>query len=73
MPQETYDTHLQWMMDGVVPPEHEPQMTWGMECCERFWADFISYDPRLPEDLQIFIVRLQTTDPERARYLREGK
>lgn len=63
-------THLQWMMDGVVPPEHEPQMVWGMECCERFWADFISYDPRLPEDLQIFIVRLDY-DPERAKYLRE--
>ena len=23
------------------------------------WCDFVSYDPRLPEDLQLFVVRLE--------------
>jgi hypothetical protein len=25
----------------------------------REWCDFVSYDPRLPEDLQLFVVRLE--------------
>jgi hypothetical protein len=25
----------------------------------RKWCDFVSYDPRLPEDLQLFVVRLE--------------
>jgi hypothetical protein len=33
-------------------------MYWEMGCCERLWADFVSYDPRLPEDLQLFVCRL---------------
>jgi hypothetical protein len=24
----------------------------------RQWCDFVSFDPRLPEDLQLFVVRL---------------
>lgn len=51
-------THLNWMLAGVVPEKHRPQMYWEMVCCERLWADFVSYDPRLPEDLQLFICRL---------------
>jgi hypothetical protein len=25
----------------------------------RQWCDFVSFDPRLPEDLQLFVVRLE--------------
>jgi hypothetical protein len=25
----------------------------------REWCDFVSYDPRLPEDLQLFVARLE--------------
>jgi hypothetical protein len=28
----------------------------------RTWCDFVSYDPRVPEHLQIFIVRLDRDD-----------
>jgi predicted phage-related endonuclease len=66
----TTTTHLEWMMEGKVPAEHEPQCTWGMEIWGRKYADFVSFDPRLPEDLRIFVVRLDY-DPERAKYLRE--
>jgi putative phage-type endonuclease len=62
-------THLEWMMQGGIPPEHEPQCMWGLEVWGRKYADFVSFDPRLPEDLRIFVVRLDY-DPERAKYLR---
>lgn len=51
-------THIRWMMAGTVPEEHQPQMLWNMACCERAWWDFVSFDPRLPEGLKTFIVRL---------------
>ena len=49
-------THLRWMLEGVVPEEHRPQMTWEMVCCEATWGHFVSYDPRLPEELRMFVV-----------------
>lgn len=49
--------HLEWMLAGVAPEEHHYQMLWVMDCCERDWCDFMSFDPRLPGHLQRFIVR----------------
>ena len=51
-------THLKWRDAGVVPPEHEPQCMAGIDCCEREWWDFVSYVPSLPDELQLFQVRL---------------
>jgi YqaJ-like viral recombinase domain len=51
-------THLAYMATGAVPEEYQHQMLWNMACAEREWWDFASYDPRLPEKLRIFIVRM---------------
>jgi predicted phage-related endonuclease len=51
-------THLDWMEDGKVPTKHIPQIMAQMSVTGRKWCDFVSYDPRLPEDLQLFIVRV---------------
>lgn len=50
-------THLQYLVDGKVPTHYQPQMLWQMACTERQWCDFVSFDPRLPEHLQLFIRR----------------
>lgn len=55
-------THLQYMADGVVPEQYQPQMLWQMACCERAWCDFVSYDPDLPEDFQLFVKRFPRND-----------
>jgi putative phage-type endonuclease len=52
-------THIDWLLAGVVPSEHVKQMQWQMECMDREWCDFVSYDPRLPVDLQLFIIRCE--------------
>ena len=57
-------THIRWMLDGQVPEEHQPQMFFYMACTGRKWLDFVSFDPRLPEPLQLFIERLEAI-PER--------
>jgi len=55
-------THIKWLMAGVVPEEHQDQCLWNMACCQRQWWDFMSYDPRLPEGLRVFMVRMPRDD-----------
>lgn len=55
-------THLTWMEAGVVPPEHIPQIQGQMAVTGRKWVDFVSFDPRFPEGLQLFVVRVQRDD-----------
>lgn len=53
-------THLAWMLGGVIPVEHMPQMLGEFSCCPgREWCDFVSFDPRLPEHLQLFRRRFE--------------
>ena len=55
-------THLQYLLAGVAPAQYQLQMLWQMACTERAWCDFVSFDPRLPEDLQLLIVRFERDD-----------
>lgn len=57
-------THLDWRLDGVVPKKHQPQMLAQLACTRRKWVDFVSFDPRLPEKLQLFVVRFQPDQKE---------
>ena len=52
-------THLQYLLAGEVPAKYKPQMLWQMACTELSWCDFVSFDPRLPDNLQLFIVRFE--------------
>lgn len=52
-------THLSWMLAGVIPLEHQPQMLAEMACTGRAWCDFVSFDPRLPAHLQLFVRRFE--------------
>lgn len=55
-------THLNTILMDEVPAEHIPQITWQLACTRRAWCDFVSYDPRLPEHLQLFIKRVYAKD-----------
>jgi putative phage-type endonuclease len=55
-------THLQYVLAGTVPTTYQPQMLWQMACTERKWCDFVSFDPRLPADLQLLVVRMERDD-----------
>ena len=52
-------THLDTLLSQKVPSKYITQMTWQMVCAGRKWCDFVSYDPRLPENLQLFIERIE--------------
>jgi len=64
-------THIDYLLAGVVPAKYQNQMLWQMECTGRKWCDFVSYDPRLPIDLQLFIVRFERDD-EALKKIRDG-
>lgn len=50
-------THMNWYLAGVIPLEHTFQMTAELAVTGREWCDFVSFDPRLPEPLQLFVRR----------------
>jgi putative phage-type endonuclease len=52
-------THIDTLLTQTVPTKYITQMQWQMRCCERQWCDFVSFDPRLPQDLQLFVKRVE--------------
>jgi putative phage-type endonuclease len=52
-------THIQTLLDQKVPEKYNTQMQWQMACTERHWCDFVSFDPRMAEGLQLFIKRVE--------------
>lgn len=51
-------THIETVLTEKVPTKYIPQMQWQMACTQRKWCDFVSFDPRMPEGLQLFIQRV---------------
>ena len=55
-------THLKTLLSGLPDNRYITQMMWQMACAGRAWCDFVSYDPRFPEDIQLFVVRVNRDD-----------
>lgn len=49
--------HMRTWRDGM-PKDHMPQVQGGMWVIGLHWIDFISYDPRAPEHLRVYIERI---------------
>lgn len=47
-------THLESIMTGHIKEQYLVQMLWQMACCGFERVDYISYDPRFPENAQYF-------------------
>lgn len=54
-------THIDTLLKGM-PAEHLPQIHGAMWITGRQWWDFVSFDPRLPERLQLYIQRVKRDD-----------
>jgi putative phage-type endonuclease len=51
-------THIEYLMDRAPPQKYFYQMQWQMACTGAEWCDWVSYDPRMPENLQLLVVRI---------------
>lgn len=52
-------THIQTLLDQKVPEKYITQMQWQMACTQRQWCDFVSFDPRMADGLQLFVKRIE--------------
>lgn len=50
--------HIETVLTATVPDEYLPQIHWEMACANRSWSDFVSFDPRLPDHLSLFVKRV---------------
>lgn len=51
--------HYAYLKGKVLPAEHAPQVIHGFYVTGAEFCDFQSFDPRMPEKLQTFIVRVE--------------
>lgn len=55
-------THIDTLLSGVVAGKYITQMQFQMACTGRRWCDFVSFDPRMPADLRLFVRRVVRDD-----------
>jgi len=52
-------THIETLQGGSIKGVYLKQMQWQMECTGRQWCDFVSFDPRLPAEMQLHVTRVE--------------
>ena len=54
--------HIEIMMNESPPEKWMIQMQWQMACTARDWCDFVSFDPRMPPEMNLVIIRVDRDD-----------
>lgn len=58
-------THIETLKGGKsVPKKYRLQAQWQMACTGRQWADYVSYDNRMPEHMRFWTKRIARDDVE---------
>lgn len=55
-------THIETLLGSPIDRKYIVQMQWQMACTGRKWCDFVSYDPRLPEEMALHVLRAHRDD-----------
>ena len=55
-------THIATLLGSTTPKKYLTQIQWQMACTGRKWTDYVSFDPRLPPALQLFVQRIERDD-----------
>lgn len=55
-------THIDTLLNETIAGKYVDQVQWQMACTGRTWCDYVSYDPRLPLDMQLFVKRVLRDD-----------
>jgi putative phage-type endonuclease len=55
-------THIETLLSESVPNKYYTQMQFQLACTGRKWCDFVSFDNRLPKELQVFVKRVPRDD-----------
>jgi putative phage-type endonuclease len=60
----TTTTYTEWVIGGVVPEQHKPQMLAQLSVTGRKWVDFIAFDPRVKVGSQHFLRRFEPAESD---------
>ena len=52
-------TLIDQLLNKTIPDKYFKQMQWQMDCTDRKWCDYVVFDPRMPEGLQMIIKRVE--------------
>ena len=55
----TSTTHVEYLEAKNLPSKYRAQVQGQLWVSGRQWCDFVSFDPRMPGNLQLLIVRVQ--------------
>ena len=66
-------THIETLRGRSVPGKYLLQMQWQMACTGRLWCDFVSYDPRMPDDMRLFVSTVRRCNETIAELERETR
>jgi putative phage-type endonuclease len=55
-------THIETLLGEPIENKYRLQMQWQMAVTGRKWCDFVSFDPRLPAELEMKIERVHRDD-----------
>jgi putative phage-type endonuclease len=51
-------THIATLLGQTIPSKYAAQIQWQMAVTGRAWCDFVSYNPRLPPAMRLFVQRI---------------
>lgn len=57
-------THIETLRKREVPKQYYWQIQGQLWMTNRKWCDFVSFDPRLPENAQFFVKRVERNDED---------
>lgn len=52
-------THIDTLLASSIPQKYITQMQVQMACTGRKWCDFVSFDPRMPDRMNLFVERVE--------------
>jgi putative phage-type endonuclease len=55
-------THLDRLLGEPIPGKYIIQMQWQLAVTGRAWCDYVSFDPRMPENMRLHIERVTRDD-----------
>lgn len=55
-------THIETLTAQRVAGKYVTQIQWQLACTGRAWCDFVSFDPRMPGDMSLFVQRVHRDD-----------
>ena len=55
-------THINTLRTEQVPSDYYLQMMANLACTGLPWCDYVSFDPRLPSEMQLFVKRIERHD-----------